>query len=125
MWIDQGFEMKLIICILVIMSVWQVSYAQSPATEMIPIEWASLETATVGFQTHRGQDIGMDQLLNGKRNTPRPLGQVMNEGLIELKTGDIFYSEEIKFVVSPRGEFTGGSRSGIFDPTGRAPHTPN
>ena len=116
--------MKLIICILVIMSVWQVSYAQSPATEMIPIEWTTGKTSTVGFQTHRGQDIGMDQLLNGRRDVARPLGQVVNDGLIELKTGDIFYTEEIRFVVSPKGEFTGGSRS-IMDPVGRAPHTPN
>lgn len=103
----------------------QLKATMGTKVEMIPFSMATGATKTHGFKTYTGQLIPLNQIKNMGTGGPVAMGKVVVDGLLELRSGDIFYSEELEYVVAPKGEFTGASSLIRFNPRiGRAPHTP-
>ena len=125
--------MKIILCTMLALLLVQVQAvnakgisfkAHGPKVEMIPFSEATGSTKAFAFQTFAGQTIRLGQLKNVHAKKAKAINKVIKDGLLELKSGDIFYESELKFVITPSGEFTGGSSLIVGNPLGRSPHTP-
>jgi hypothetical protein len=121
-------KMKFILWTMLILLALQINHAnaKSPKVEMIPFQMATAKTKALGFHTFAGEIIQMRQIKDMNSSKARALKSIIKDGLIELRSGDIFYSEELQYVVAPMGEFTGASNvlRLMHNPIARAPHTP-
>lgn len=129
--------MKLILWIMLGLLLFQANHAHAGKTlakvsgqkvEIVPYKWTNGQTKALAFETYAGDLIAVKHIKNVRTSAAVAIQSVVVDGLIELRSGDIFYSEELKYVATPKGEFTGASgtaRALKFDPSvGRAPHTP-
>ena len=101
-----------------------VNLSNGKSAEMIPFQMASQTTQTYGFLTFGGTYIGINHLKNAPKSITQTVGKSIQEGLIELRSGDIYYAEEVEYIAVPEGEFTGASRALQLGPTWKAPHNP-
>jgi len=92
---------------------------------MMPFVQATQSTQTYGFQTYGGTYIGVAHLKSNKHVSMQAVGSAIQDGLLELKSGDIFYQEELEYIAIPKGEFTGASGAMLrMNPLFKAPHNP-
>jgi hypothetical protein len=122
--LEKEEDMKRILTILAVITASLVvldASASETATKFyqrIPVEFVNTATTGSALETHYGELISLREI--ALRPAGQQIGSVLERDQIELKSGHIFYPEEIKFVLKAKSMGQGGL-PGIM----RAPHTPD
>jgi len=117
-------DMKRILTILAVITASVVAIAASAAEttpqlySKIPVEFVNPSTTGNGLETHYGELISLREI--ALKPAGNKIGIVLSRAQIELRNGDIYYPEEIKFVLKAKS-LELGNVPGIM----RAPHTPD
>ena len=94
--------MKRILTILAVITASLVAMAAANASELhynkIPVELVSPATTGNALETHYGDIIKLREI--ALKPAGSKIGSVLSRSQIELRNGDIFYPEEIKFVLN-------------------------